>query len=73
MFEIVHDENFELMTKHKFKFFVKKINFFLKFVCSVIVWVNPLSKLMQTINFGINTAMQILETLLLTYLKKQQI
>jgi len=70
LFEITQDTNLDSMARHGAKCLCKHIKQF-KFVCSVVIWhniinrYNPVSKLLQKINFDISTAMQILENLLL--------
>lgn len=63
-------------TRHEAECICKHIKQF-KFLCFVVIWydllnqINPVSKLMQTINYDISAAMNILENLL-SYLKKQR-
>lgn len=76
LFDIVQDTNGDSMTRHEAECLCRHIKQF-KFLCSLIIWydllnlINPVSKLMQTINFDISAAMKILETLL-SYLKQQR-
>lgn len=64
------------MTRHEAECLCKYIIQF-KFLCSITIWydllnqINPVSKLMQKINFDISAAIKILEALL-SYLKQQR-
>lgn len=64
------------MTRHEAECLCKYIKQF-KFLCSITIWydllnqINPVSKLMQKINFDISAAIKILEALL-SYLKQQR-
>ncbi|KAF0685712.1 zinc finger MYM-type protein 1-like, partial [Aphis craccivora] len=72
LFDIVDTNNLDAMTKYEAECLCKHIKNF-KFLFSIVFWydllnqINPVSKLMQKVNFDISAALKLLERLLMYF------
>lgn len=72
LFDIVDNNNLDAMTKYEAECLCKHIKNF-KFLFSIVFWydllnqINPVSKLMQKVNFDISAALKLLERLLMYF------